>query len=96
MMTEVERQRWLRIRLAIAAYAYEHRADSIMSDAVFDSLSQEVDVTIDTGNPRLDKFFREKFDPSTGAWIWNHPELRRITELYEQHFQRSQVQKGPK
>ena len=86
-MTDVEYQRWLRIRLSIAAYAYEIKADSIMDDAEFDSLSLEVDTSIKTGNKKMDKFFETEFDPSTGQWIHKHPELKRIAELYGKHYE---------
>ena len=85
-MTDVEYQRWLRIRLSIAAYAYEIKADSIMEDFQFDSLSLEVDTSIKTGNKKMDKFFETEFDPSTGQWIHKHPELKRIAELYGKHY----------
>lgn len=56
----------LRIRLAVAAWAYEVYNVSIMSDAEYDALSKEVDVSINTGNAVMDSFFRQHFDASTG------------------------------
>lgn len=85
-MTPVERQRWLRIRLAIAAYAYELRADSIMTDAEFDSLSLEVDTSVKTGRRKLDNFFAKHFSPDTGGWVHHHPELRKVAALYDTHW----------
>lgn len=84
-MTRVERERWLRIRLAVAAYAYEVENDSIMSDAEFDRLSLEVDVSIKTGNRKLDNFFSKHFDPSTGQWVHKHPEKRKLRDIYLKH-----------
>jgi len=75
-------QRQLRIRLALAAYAYEFENDSILSDADFDAMSLMVDTSIDTGAPDLDFFFMESFNPSTGQWIHDHPELDRVKSLY--------------
>ena len=75
-------QRQLRIRLALAAYAYEFESDSILSDADFDAMSLMVDTSIDTGAPDLDFFFSEEFDPSTGNWIRQHPELEKVQRLY--------------
>jgi hypothetical protein len=75
-------QRRTRIRLALAAYAYEFHADPIMSDANFDLLSNTVDVSVETGVPDLDWFFMEEFDPSTGQWIHKHPELDKLKSLY--------------
>jgi hypothetical protein len=77
---------WLRIRLSIAAYAYEFENDSIMTDAEFDKLSLEINPTVTTGNRKMDRFFETKFDPSTGSWIWTHPERPRIKSLYEKHW----------
>lgn len=79
---EAVRQRRLRIRLAVAAYAYEFDDTPIMSDEAFDRLSREVDVEEDTGAPDLDWFFLEEFDPSTGNWIHKHPELEQVKNKY--------------
>jgi len=84
--TKVEYQRWLRINLSIAAYAYEVKGDSIIDDAKFDSLSLEVDTSIETGNKKMDTFFKREFDPSTGQWIHKHPELNVIASIYEKHY----------
>ena len=82
-----ERQRWLRIRLSIAAYSYEFKDDSIMSDAEFDKLSLEVNPAIRTGNPLLDDFFAsDEFDPSTGSWVWSHPERQLIAGIYRKYW----------
>lgn len=75
-------QRRLRIRLALAAYAYEFEHDSILTDAEFDAMSLLVDASVGTGWPELDLFFMEEFDPSTGNWIHQHPELDGIRRLY--------------
>jgi hypothetical protein len=84
-VTPKERQRWLRIRLSVAAWAYEVQDRTIMSDATYDRLCLEVDTSITTGNKRLDTFFKRHFDPNTGVWVRKHPEprkLERIIELY--------------
>jgi hypothetical protein len=57
-----------------------------MTDGEYDSLSLQVDTSISTGNKTLDKFFKDSFDPSTGQWIYNHPELERIEQLYNKFF----------
>lgn len=72
--------------LSLAAYAYEMRNDIIMSDPEFDKLCLEINPSIDTGHTILDKFFRDKFDPSTGMWIRDHPELNKVEELYERVY----------
>jgi hypothetical protein len=81
-----ERQIWLRIRLSVAAYAYEFESESVMSDANFDKLSYEVDPSIKTGIRKLDIFFRDKFQPCTGMWIREHPELEGIKSIYYKHY----------
>ena len=77
-----------RIRLSVAAYAYEVLASSVISDSDFDSLCLKIKPKVSTGNEKLDKFFREEFDPSTGVWIWKHPELHLIHNLYEKVYKR--------
>jgi hypothetical protein len=84
--TEIEKQIRLRIKLSIAAYAYEFNNDSIMSDSDFDKECLKVDVSMDTGNKKLDEFFRNEFDPSTGQWIHKHPETHLIKELYFKYY----------
>lgn len=81
---EIERHR--RIILTMAAYAYEFGHDSFMSDAEFDAESLKVQPSISTGNEILDKFFKEKFDPDTGSWIHDHPDLEAVKRKYEQHY----------
>lgn len=87
--TPEEKQTRLRIKLAIAAYAYEINNDSIMSDADFDEKCLEVDTSIETGNTELDDFFKKEFDPSTGQWIHKHPEKRKIGYLLEKYYNKS-------
>jgi hypothetical protein len=71
-----------RIQVALWAYAYEIADDPIVTDAVFDAVSSQIDVSIQTGNALLDKFFAEKFDASTGMWVRDHPELDKLEALY--------------
>ncbi len=84
-MTSEEQTR-LRIRLSVAAYAYEYRHDSLMSDAEYDRLSRLVDTSILTGNIKLDKFFKKNFDPSTGMWIRKHPDKKGLENIYQRYF----------
>ena len=86
MMTDVETERRNRIRLSVAAYAYEYKSDSIMSDGEYDELSKKIDVSIDTENEVLDKFFREKFSPETGMWIREHPDISGLVLIYEKFW----------
>jgi hypothetical protein len=84
--TPQEIEVWRRIRLSIAAYAYEFCDNSIMSDAQFDEMCGLINPLIKTGNKVMDKFFKEKFNPSTGQWIHQHPELNKIKHLYETYY----------
>ena len=71
-----------RIRLSVAAYAYEFQSDPIMSDAEYDRLSQAIDLTKVTNRPDLDLFFQKNFRPETGMWIRSHPELKKVKQMY--------------
>jgi hypothetical protein len=84
----VELEVWRRIRLSVAAYAYEYLDESIMSDAEFDKMCREVDLKIDTGNKKMDNFFKKHFDPSTGQWIRKHPELKKIADRYARYYKK--------
>jgi hypothetical protein len=70
-----------RIRLSIAACAYEFFHAQIMSDEEFDNLAKMIDLSIDTRRPDLDQWFRQNFDAYTGVWIHKHPELDRIKKI---------------
>lgn len=76
----------LRIQLSVYAYAYEFENESLIPDHEFDALCLKVDPEIKTGNRKMDNFFKNKFDPSSGYWIHKHPERRRIAELYERYY----------
>ncbi len=77
-----------RIRLSVYAYAYEFMNDSLVDDAEFDRLSQEIDPTITTGNEEVDSFFAKEFVADSGMWIRKHPELDKIGGLYENFYRR--------
>ena len=83
--TSVEIETKRRIQVSVAAYAYEFKHDSIIDDATFDKecLALQDGLVINTTRPDLDQWFRENFDPSTGVWIHDHPELNKIAELYK-------------
>lgn len=65
------------------AYAYEFRDDPIVSDSKFDETCKLIDLSIDTGNEQMDKWFRENFNPSTGIWIHDHPGISKIKQIYD-------------
>ena len=78
---EIERRR--RIKLSVAAYAYEFHSDSIISDGEFDDLANKINVQITTGNEIMDDFFREHFSSYTGQWIHTHPDLVNLERIYK-------------
>lgn len=89
---EVERRN--RIRLSVAAYSYEFKNTSIMSDGDFDELALKINPDVstiehyhsDSQKERfkvLDDFFKNDFEPHTGQWIHSHPELDLLDLLYE-------------
>jgi len=83
---QVEEQTRLRIRLSVAAYAYEYENDSVMSDSEFDRLCTLVDVSISTGNRKLDNYFKKRFDPATGNWVRFHPDKQGLVDLYLRYY----------
>lgn len=84
----VEHVRHDRIKIAVAAWAYEKGYRPIMSDADYDSLSARVDQqrNVATGNHRLDRFFQRHFTRDTGLWIHKHPDLRGIENIYARFY----------
>lgn len=85
---EINRQIWVRIQVAMAAYAYEVLNDPIMDDGEFDNLCLEVNLSIDTRRPDMDEWFRKEFSPSTGSWIYRHPELKKIEYLVNRRLEK--------
>jgi len=75
-----------RIKISVAAFAYEYLNSPIMSDADFDSLSQQIDVKKQTGNKTLDTFFEKHFTVDSGMWIHKHPEKTKLKYLYEEYY----------
>ena len=81
-----EQERRRRILVSVAAYAYECRDDPIMSDHMYDHWAEQIDVSIDTGHPVLDEFFRTEFSPMTGIWIRDHPEIDKVEATWERYY----------
>lgn len=75
-----------RIRLSVAAYAYEFESDPIMSDAEFDALAGEIEDWEPTGNQVMDEFFRDEFLPDTGLWVHKHPDIEGLRRIYRQVY----------
>lgn len=78
----ISSERRNRIRLSVAAWAYEHSYRSHLTDKQYDELSRAINPRMATGNPRIDFFFKTHFDPDTGLWIHKHPELEKLEQLY--------------
>ena len=77
-----------RIRLSVAAYAYEYIDDPIMSDTDFDALALKINPNENTGNRKLDNFFKKEFMPDTGMWIHKHPEKEKLKNLYMEYYKK--------
>jgi hypothetical protein len=74
-----------RIRVALFAFAYEVKNDSLIPDSEYDVLSGKVDDQLfeATDNSELDFWFSENFDCFTGMWVRSHPEIDKLARLYE-------------
>jgi hypothetical protein len=84
----IETERRNRIKLSIAAYAYEIHSDSIMSDAAFDELASKINVAISTENDIMDIYFIKEFSPYTGQWIHKHPDLDGLEKIYKKYYRK--------
>ena len=95
--TPVQVERRNRIRVTMAAFAYEYHSESIMSDGDFDKLCLQINPSISTitdlTDPeqirryeKIDRFFKEEFSPYTGQWIYKHPELDIVAQRYERNY----------
>lgn len=78
-----------RIKLSIAAYAYEFLGESIMTDHEYDELSLKINPNEKTGNDMMDEFFKTQFQPDTGMWIRSHPEIKKLEYLYKKYYESS-------
>ena len=77
-----------RVRLSVAAYAYEYKDDPIMSDDDFDKLAKKINPEEKTGNRKLDNFFKKEFSADTGMWIHRHPEKNKLEQIYLNYFKK--------
>lgn len=81
---EVERRK--RIKVCVAAFAYEILDRPVMSDGDYDTLAHSIDPRVMTGHPVFDEFFLTQFEPFTGAWVRQHPDIHSLRRLYERHY----------
>ncbi len=78
---KIDRETRNRIRLSVAAYAYECMNFSLLSDEEFDELAYSIDLKVNTRRPDLDEWFRNNFEPHTGMWIHKHPEREKLRAI---------------
>lgn len=78
----VEREIKRRIDVAVWAYAYECKNDSLVDDHTFDREALLINPMISTGRPKEDKFFREEFFPDSGVWVHKHPNIKGLERIY--------------
>ena len=57
-----------------------------MSDHDFDQLSLQINPQQETGNKKMDDFFKKHFKPDTGMWIRAHPEIGKLNYLYKNFY----------
>lgn len=76
----VRDERRTRVRLCVAAYAYEMGENQTLDDAAFDALALSSDVTIPTG--RFDDWWYDNFNPSSGQWVLSHPDIAGLSYAY--------------
>lgn len=74
-----------RIRVAVAAYAYEVENLPIISDAEFDELAKSIRPWIATGDARMDWFFLTEFSPHTGVWVHRHPGIEGLRSIFRRY-----------
>jgi len=84
----IEKEIRNRIKLSVAAYAYEFQDNPFMPDSEFDTLCMQINKNANTGNKICDDYFKKCFDPSTGQWIRKHPELDKIHNLYVMYYKK--------
>lgn len=81
---EIETKR--RINICVWAFAYQFLNQPLVPDSVFDVECMMVDLNINTSRPDMDSWFRKNFQPYTGIWIYSHPELDKIADLYRKYY----------
>lgn len=74
-----------RTRIALFAYAYEIKHNSLVSDAQYDKEANELDYKSRTDDNLLDYFFMTQYKPYTGIWVHQHPDIEtgKLEALYE-------------
>ena len=68
--------------MLVWAHAYDRHSVSLVSDHEFDAECYKVNLTLHTGKPQWDRWWRKHFVPCTGMWINDHPDREGIERLY--------------
>jgi hypothetical protein len=84
--SEGEKEIANRIRIAVYAYAYEIMNKPLVTDAEYDVLAASIRPMMITDKPLEDYFFEEHYAPHTGQWIYKHPNLDGIADLYQRYY----------
>lgn len=83
---KVDQETKNRIRLSVAAYAFEFENDPTMYDQEFDNLAHSINPKLRTGNPSVDDLFETRFDPYSTEWVHCHPDINGLRELYFRYY----------
>lgn len=72
-----------RVCLTVWAYAYEVANDPLVDDETFDRIARQVNIREVTDRADLDAWWVINFDPNTGLWIHQHPEVHLAAARYQ-------------
>lgn len=84
--SDVEIERFNRIRLSVAAWGYEKHDENFISDHEYDALCLKIRPEMNTGNRKMDNFFKKHFDPNTGQWVLKHPQTAHLERLWRDFY----------
>lgn len=74
-------QKWLRIKVALAAYAYEILNTSVISDSQYDHYSSLINIAQSTDNKELDLWFKNNYTKESGMWIHRYLNKERLHNM---------------
>lgn len=77
-------QKQIRQRVAAYAYALELVNDKqIISRAEYQTLADQVDVSIETDHELFDEFFKKYYKKDSIVWIRKHPDFFAVDQYYK-------------
>jgi hypothetical protein len=78
-------EKWFRVKVTLAAYFYEIKGESLISDKLYDEYSNRIDLNIKTDNSKIDEWFKTHFTSHTGMWVHSlpKPELKKLERIYK-------------